>query len=81
MGFRVKKLEEEQNELIDALNQYIMEPTIENAQKVKDEMADCEIIKTQIGSFFGVYQKNLLDMAIDKVKGRQIDPNYKRYGK
>ena len=78
LGFRLKKLEEEQKELYDAINCYLEEPTQKNAEKVKDELADCEVIKTQIGSFFEVYQKELLDIAIDKIKQRQIDPNYKR---
>jgi predicted house-cleaning noncanonical NTP pyrophosphatase (MazG superfamily) len=73
---RVEKLEEEIEELSQAIIN--IEYGRESIDKVIDELSDCYIILTHIASLYGVHGAELLDIAIDKIKQRQTDPNYKR---
>ena len=45
---------------------------------VIDELADLNAVVFHSAVILGISQRNLLEMAYDKVKGRQTDPNYKR---
>lgn len=45
---------------------------------VIDELADLNAVVFHSAVILGISQRDLLEMAYDKVKGRQIDPNYKR---
>lgn len=76
---RADKVNEEHSEFQQALQAYKENPTAENLQHLKDEMSDLYATVTHTASVIELYQNELLDMAIDKVKGREIDNNYKRY--
>lgn len=45
---------------------------------VIDELADLNAVVFHSAAILGIPQRDLLEMAYDKVKGRQTDPNYKR---
>jgi hypothetical protein len=74
---RLEKFEEEVKELNEAIT-YTECELYSNNCSVINELSDCYIILTHIASLYGVHGAELLDIAIDKIKGRQIDPNYKR---
>lgn len=50
-----------------------------NVSHLKDEISDLYATVTHFASLFGLSHYQLLEVAIDKVKRRQSDPNYKRY--
>ncbi len=68
---RMKKLKEEFGELVDAFDNG-------NPDDFVDELADLNAVLFHISGILGFTQDELLDMALDKVKGREKDPNYKR---
>lgn len=68
---RMKKLGEEYNELVEAVNSGSHEDIV-------DELADLNAVLFHIAGIIGYSQEELLSMAFDKVKGREKDPNYKR---
>ena len=77
---RIDKLEEETKEFYEALIGYELNNT-HTIDEVKDELSDCLFV---LISFMGIYDTNireLADMAINKINKREIDPNFKRYGK
>ena len=80
---RFRKLREEFNELLEAYEKYIEIPSFgkakENAEHVKDELADLNAVLFHIATIFELDNKTMLLMALDKVKGRETDPNYKRF--
>lgn len=77
VDLRMRKLEEEFNELKEAhesdpfKNDGILSDFI-------DELADLNAVLFHIAGILGLTQEQLLSMAVDKVVGREIDPNYKR---
>lgn len=76
---RCRKMEEEFNEYKAAVKHALPEfddPGRMNA--VIDELADLNAVVFHSAVILGISQRDLLEMAYDKVKGRQIDPNYKR---
>ena len=80
---RVKKLKEEYNEFMDAFNKFVaLDENINADEAIEhliDETADLNAVLFHIGTIFGQDNKTLLLMALDKVKGREADPNYKRF--
>lgn len=72
-------MEEEFNEYKAAVKHALPEfddPGRMNA--VIDELADLNAVVFHSAVILGISQRDLLEMAYDKVKGRQTDPNYKR---
>ena len=83
LSLRLEKLAEECNELQEAANKNVPNPlTIEHCvdytRDVLDELSDVNILIFHIAGIIGVSQDELLSMAVDKIKGREKDPNYKR---
>lgn len=76
---RCRKMEEEYNEYREAVK-YAM-PEFDDPERINaviDELADLNAIVFHSAAILGISQRDLLEMAYDKVKGRQTDPNYKR---
>lgn len=74
---RFSKLEQEIEELSDSMIGYEFNNT-NTIDEVKDELSDCLFV---LISLIGIYNTNireLVEMAINKIKQREIDPNYKR---
>ena len=78
---RHNKFMEEVSELNQAFHEYRLEPTPERLQHLLDEYSDVQGTFTHLASLIGLYQREMLHNCIDKVKGRKIDPNYKRFDK
>ena len=77
VNLRMRKLEEEFNELKEA---HAKDPFMndENLNDFVDELADLNAVLFHIAGILGLTQDELLSMAADKVIGRMKDPNYKR---
>jgi hypothetical protein len=79
---RFFKLKEEFEELEEALNEYLEIPSFGQSEQrlahLKDETSDLYSVLSHFAHLLGLYQAELLEMSEDKVKGREIDPNYKR---
>lgn len=82
---RFNKIEEEFGETRQALQVVLAQDPDDkdkvktNISHLKDEISDLYATVTHFASLFGLSHYQLLEMAIDKVKRRQSDPNYKRY--
>lgn len=74
---RMRKLEEEFNELKEAAEKDIFKNT-ENLADFVDELADLNGVLFHIAGILGYSQDELMAMVMDKIKGREVDPNYKR---
>lgn len=74
---RMRKLEEEFNELKEAAAADAFKCD-GNLEDFIDELADLNGVLFHIAGILGFTQDDLLEMVEDKVKGREIDPNYKR---
>ena len=77
VDLRMRKLEEEFNELKEA---HEADPFKNdgNLSDFIDELADLNAVLFHIAGILGLTQDQLLEMAYDKVVGREKDPNYKR---
>ena len=79
---RCRKLTEEYNEFMEAVPEIfgknIAQCTDKQLAKTIDELADINGVIFHIAGILGLTQWELVLLAYDKVKGRQIDPNYKR---
>ena len=77
IDLRMRKLEEEFNELKEA---HEADPFKNdgNLSDFIDELADLNAVLFHTAGILGVTQDQLLEMAYDKVIGREKDPNYKR---
>lgn len=76
---RCRKIEEEFNEYKEAVMAAI--PTFDDPAQMNaviDELADLNAVVFHSAAILGINQRELLEMAYDKVKGRQTDPMYKR---
>lgn len=83
LSMRLKKLDEEYNELREAANRNVpntltLEHCVDYTRDILDELSDVNILIFHIAGIMGVSQDELLAMAVDKIKGREINPNYKR---
>lgn len=77
---RLIKLNEEINELKDAIYDYFDQAKHGNVDytDVKDEMGDVLAVITHICSLIDTDPSDLFWEAVDKIEGRRKDPNYKR---
>lgn len=89
---RVHKLEEEIRELFYTIEDHECidpnsTPTLLNGiecssyatiYEVKDELADCLFILISIMGIYDTNIRELTEIAIHKIKQREIDPNFKR---
>lgn len=82
LSMRLKKLDEEYNELVETVEEVPGTLTLEHCvsfiRDFVDELSDVNILIFHIAGIMGVSQDELLSMAVDKIKGREKDPNYKR---
>ncbi len=82
ISLRLAKLSEEYNELMEVVNRNIPQLTIQHCvdftRDFIDELSDVNILIFHIVGILGLSQDELLLMAVDKIKGREKDPNYKR---
>lgn len=76
---RYEKFMEEFSELNESFNNYRENKSPEALEHLLDEFSDVQGTFTHLASLFGLYQQEMLHNCIDKVKGRMIDPNYKRF--
>ena len=74
---RLVKLREEFGELMEAADKDIF-GNKENLEDFVDELADLNAVLYHIAGILGFTQEQLLSMAVDKIVGREKDPNYKR---
>lgn len=78
---RIIKLKEEYNEFINASNLYLDDINNDDLlYKTIDELSDLNCVVFHIASLFGLTQFQLLEIAKEKIQGRQIDPNFMRDG-
>ncbi len=80
---RCRKLTEEYHELMEVLDNANVDDLNpkhckEFASDFIDELSDLNAVVFHIAGILGLTQDELLSMAVDKVKGREKDPNYKR---
>ena len=68
---RLRKFREEYEEFLHAF-------TFEDRESQVDELADMVGVLFHIAGIYGYDFDELLAMVVDKVKGREKDPNYKR---
>lgn len=78
---RIEKFKEECAELFEAYDEYKEDPTIKNTEHLKDEMSDAYCVLKHLAYCFGLIHEELLNMGVDKVTNRELNPNYKRYEK
>lgn len=83
VALRCRKLTEEYHELMEALDNANVddlqpEHCKEFAADFIDELSDLNAVLFHIAGILGLSQEQLLSMAVDKVVGREKDPNYKR---
>lgn len=77
VDLRLEKLREEFGELMEASEKDIYKSK-DNLDDFIDELADVNAVLFHIAGILGLSQEQLLSMAVDKVVGREKDPNYKR---
>lgn len=73
---RLEKLSEECQELNDAITGFTMGDN--GMVEIKDEMSDVLAVITHICDIIGTDTRQLLAEALDKIQGREKNPNYKR---
>lgn len=80
---RFNKLREEYEELTEAYETLVnvdrTKDYSKEKQHVEDELSDLNAVLFHIATIFELDNKTMLLMALDKVKGRETDPNYKRF--
>lgn len=77
---RFIKLNEELNELKDALYDYFEQQKSGNIDysNIKDEMGDVLAVMTHVCSLIGTDPRTLFFEAVEKIEIRKTNPNYKR---
>lgn len=82
LNLRLEKLSEEYNELVETVEEVPGTLTLEHCvsfiRDFVDELSDVNVIIFHMAGILGLSQDELLAMAVDKIKGREINPNYKR---
>lgn len=73
---RLDKLQEECQELNDAIAGFTMGDN--GIAEIKDEMSDVLALITHVCDIVGTNTRQLLFEALDKAKGREKNPDYKR---
>jgi hypothetical protein len=76
---RYEKFQEEIEELDEVITEWLAFRSPEQLEHLLDELSDVQGTFTHLASLMGLYQKEMLHYCVDKVNGREIDPNYKRY--
>lgn len=76
---RVKKLQEEVNELADAIKAFDEAPCLARAEIVYDELADVAVVLHHLLHITQEPLEHLLAHAEKKIRGRETDPNYMRH--
>ena len=82
---RLKKFDEEVIELNEAIEIYNIlkdakpELVDDMLEHIDDELSDVQGTFTHLASIRNMYQSNMLDNCIDKVKQREKNPDYKRF--
>lgn len=72
---RFAKLEEEWRELMQA---YHASKDAEYAENLIEELADLHIITMHIAQLYGRSSQDLINLAFEKMKARELTPDYKR---
>lgn len=77
---RLIKLNEELNELLEAIYNYLDNAKSGNIDysDIKDEMGDVLAVMTHVCSLIGSDPRTLFFEAVEKIERRKTDPNYKR---
>lgn len=77
---RLEKLNEELNELKDALYNYFEQAKSGKIDfsDITDEMGDVLAVMTHVCSLIGTDPRTLFFEAVEKIERRKTDPNYKR---
>lgn len=76
---RFSKLTEEYHELLVAADDYLVNGIMpSDNSEIIDELADLNAVLFHIAGLYGYTQEQLLEMAYNKIEGRQADPNYMR---
>ena len=78
LASRFRKLKEEFGELMEVVDKGEYENNSEDHEDLLDEFADLTGVMFHISGILGKSQEELLAMVIDKLSGRDLDPNYKR---
>ena len=78
LASRFRKLKEEFGELMEVVEKGEYENNSEDYEDLLDEFADLTGVMFHISGILGKSQEELLAMVIDKLRGRDLDPNYKR---
>jgi len=74
---RAKKLREECLELVEAIDNLSPAPRLAEFDMLIDEMADVEAVMTHVADLLHIDRERLLNMAVDKVEIRLLNPQYK----
>ena len=82
LNLRLEKLSEEYNELVETVEEVpgtlTLELCVSFIRDFVDELSDVNVIIFHMAGILGLSQDELLAMAVDKIKGREINPNYMR---
>lgn len=76
---RFSKLTEEYHELFVVADDMLVNGIMpDDKTEIIDELADLNAVLFHIAALFGYSQKELLQMAYNKISGRETDPNFMR---
>lgn len=76
---RFAKIEEEFNELKKEVEKLSDNPDENLIIRIKDETCDLNGCVGHFASILNLYQHGMLHYVVDKIKGREKNPNYKRF--
>ena len=79
LKIRFAKIEEEFNELKKEVEKISDNPDENLIIRIKDETCDLNACVGHFASILKLYQHEMLHYVVDKIKGREKDPNYKRF--
>lgn len=72
---RLRKAQEELGELIEAYSSAV---DCEDFDNFIEELADTTLVLFHLAGLFSMKQEELVSMALEKVRIRELNPNYKR---
>ena len=75
--YRLKKLREEMNELIEAEIEYQFTFSEESEERLKDELSDVLAVAIHTAHCLGETSESMLNRAYEKAKIRETNPEYK----
>lgn len=79
LKIRFAKIEEEFFELKKEVEKISDNPDENLIIRIKDETCDLNACVGHFASILKLYQHEMLHYVVDKIKGREKDPNYKRF--